>query len=321
MRALITGIPGFAGSHLTEELLKSGYEVYGTQLKGENREKLRGFISHVSISDLDLRDSAATLRLVRRVKPDIVYHLAAISSVGASFKQPQLTFDVNLNGTLNLLDALREVKRSSRVLLVTSSDVYGTFVTGDLPLTEKTSMNPVTPYGVSKAAADMLGYQYFKSYGMPIVRVRAFNHAGPRQDPGFVVPDFCRQIAEIEAGRSKPILKVGNLRAQRDISDVRDIVRGYRLLAEKGIEGEAYNLCSGKSYRIKDILDMIVRSSSNSIEVKPNADLMRPSEIPRLVGDATKARRATGFTPTYKLETTIADTVEYWRTVVRRYRN
>jgi len=318
MRALITGITGFAGSHLAENLLQSGYRVYGTKVKGEGKEKLRGFMTSVSVSDLELRDLPATRRLVRRIKPEVVFHLAAISSVGVSFEEPQLTLTVNLIGTVNLLEALRSVSTVKKILIVTSSDVYGVIRPSDLPLKEATPMNPVTPYGVSKAAADMIGFQYFKSYGMPIVRVRAFNHTGPKQNTGFVVPDFCRQVASIESGKSKPVVRVGNLGAERDISDVRDIVRGYRLIAERGREGDVYHLCSGKSHRIREILDRILRISTNSIEVRTNLKLMRPSENPRLVGDFSKARRVAGYKPTYKLTDTLSDTLDYWRTVVRR---
>jgi GDP-4-dehydro-6-deoxy-D-mannose reductase len=318
MRALITGVAGFAGSHLAEELLRSRYQVYGTKLRGESKEKLRGFIKSLSVRDLDLRHLPSVRRLVRRVKPDVVFHLAAVSSVGLSFKTPQMTFEVNLLGTVNLLEALREIEAVSKVVVVTSSDVYGVISPSDLPLKESSPMAPVTPYGVSKAAVDMVGYQYFKSYGMPIVRIRAFNHTGPRQDRGFVVPDFCRQVALIESGKSRPLISVGNLKAERDISDVRDIVRGYRLLAEKGRDGYAYHLCSGKSYRIEDILNRILEISTDAIEIKPDPRLMRPSEIPRLLGDFSRARRAAGYKPTYELKDTLEDTLDYWRTAVRR---
>ncbi len=318
MRALITGIAGFAGSHLAEELLKSGYRVYGTALGGESREKLRGFKSSVSIYDLDLLDLSATRRILRRAKPDVVFHLAAISSVGISFREPQKTISVNLLGTVNLLEALRDLDYVSRILIVTSSDVYGIIKPSDLPISETQSMVPVTPYGVSKAAVDMAAYQYFRSYDMPIIRARAFNHTGPKQNYGFVVPDFCRQVALIEAGRSSPVLSVGNLDAERDISDVRDIVRGYRLIAERGKAGEVYNLCSGRSHRIQEILDYVVGASSTKIDVRLSAGLMRPSEIPRLVGDFSKARRAVGYKPVYKFTDTLDVTLGYWRTAIRR---
>ncbi len=318
MRTLITGIAGFAGSHLAKELLDSGYQVYGTRLKGEGKEKLRGFIKALSISELDLRDAQAVRRYVRRIKPEIVFHLAAVSSIGLSFREPRMTLEVNLLGTVNLLEALRSVDNLKKALMVSSSDVYGPVKPSDLPIRETAPMLPVTPYGVSKAAADMAGYQYFRSYGMPIIRVRAFNHTGPRQSTGFAVPDFCRQVALIEAGRSEPVLSVGNLDAERDISDVRDVVRGYRLIAEKGRDGDVYNLCSGRSYKIKDILHRILGISTEVIKLERNPELMRPSEVPRLVGDLSKARRVIGYKPTYRLMDTLEDTLNYWRTIVRR---
>lgn len=318
MRALITGVVGFAGSHLAAELLDAGYELYGTQLQGESRQRLKGITSSISISTVDLTDHAATKRLVRRVKPDAIFHLAAISAVGYSFKNPRRTFDVNVNGTLHLLEALREIGTAKSIVVVTSSDVYGVVRPSDLPIKESTPLVPITPYGVSKAAADMLGYQYFRSYGLPIMRARAFNHTGPKQDQGFVVADFCRQAALIESDRLRPVLTVGNLEAKRDISDVRDIVKGYRLIAENGKPGEVYNLCSGKSHRIKSILDNILKMIALDVRIELDPKLLRPSEIPNLVGDLTRARRAVGYKPKYELTGTLADTLSYWRRAVRR---
>jgi GDP-4-dehydro-6-deoxy-D-mannose reductase len=321
MRALVTGIVGFAGSHLAAELLDSGYELFGTRLPGESRNRLRESGGSVSLSAVDLTDSAATIRLIRRVKPDIVFHLAAIAAVRYSFANPRQTFEVNVNGTVNLLEALRKIGSARSIVTVTSSDIYGIVKPSDLPIKETVPLQPVTPYGVSKAAVDMLAYQYFKSYQLPIIRARAFNHAGPRQTAGFVVTDFCRQAAMIEAEQARPVMKVGNLDAKRDISDVRDIVRGYRLLAEKGKPGDVYNLCSGKSHRIKWILDYILNLISLDVSVMPDPELSRPSEIPNLIGDFAKARRAVGYRPGSNLEGTLQDTLSYWRKAVRRNRN
>ncbi len=318
MRALITGIVGFAGSYLAAELLDAGYEVCGTQLPGENRERLRGMLKHISISKLDLRDSSATGRLIRRIRPDMVFHLAAISAVGYSFDNPRETVDVNVAGTVNLLEALRELESVESIVTITSSDIYGVVKPSQLPIKETALIEPVSPYAISKAAADMFAYQYYKSYGLPIVRARAFNHTGPKQDRGFVVPDFCAQIAAIECGSMKPEIRVGNLEAERDISDVRDIVRGYRLLAEKGKPGEAYNLCSGKAHRIKWILERLLDTSTVSIRVRRDRKKMRPSEVPRLVGSYSKAKRHAGYKPNCRFENTLENTLEYWRTVVRR---
>jgi GDP-4-dehydro-6-deoxy-D-mannose reductase len=318
MRALVTGIVGFAGSHLASELLDSGYELFGTRLPGESKERLRGHAKLISISSVDLTDPAAAMKFVRRVKPDVVFHLAAISAVGFSFANPRQTFEVNVNGTVSLLEGLRHVGSAKSIVTVTSSDIYGVVKPSDLPIKETTPLQPVTPYGVSKAAVDMLSYQYFKSYGLPIVRARAFNHTGPMQTAGFVVPDFCKQAAMMEAGLMKPVLKVGNLDPKRDISDVRDIVRGYRLIAEKGKPGEVYNLCSGKSHRIEWILDYILNLISLDVKVVPDPKLARPSEIPNLIGDYAKAKRAVGYRPMFELTGTLQDTLSYWRKAVRR---
>jgi len=320
MRALITGIVGFAGSYLAAELLESGYQVYGTQLPDENRDKLRGIVKSVKISNLDLTDSGATARYIRRIKPEVVFHLAAQSAVRPSFSNPQFTYNVNIIGSSNLLEALRSVDTLKGCLLVTTSDIYGAIKRGDLPLKETQSMKPVSPYGVSKAAVDMMGYQYFKSYGMPIVRARAFNHTGPRQNTGFVLPDFCSQVAMIEAGQQKPAMKVGNLQAEIDLSDVRDVVRGYRLLAEKGKHGEACHLCSGKSTKISYLLERVRELSVKEFVVVGDKKLLRPSDVPKVVGDYSKAKRAVGYKPEHDLEITIEDTLDYWRRVVRRYK-
>ena len=317
-RALITGLPGFAGSHLAQNLLRHKYKVYGTQLPGETHDKLKGFASKVSLTDLDLRNGTKTERYIHRIKPEYVFHLAAISSVPFSFEHPDLTFEINTVGTANLLEALRTVDSIKRIVIVTTSVIYGIVKQSEMPLKESTRMLPVSPYGVSKAAVDLLGYQYFKGYDMPIIRARAFNHTGPKQGLGFVVPDFCKQIAQIEAEKIKPVMSVGNLSAERDIADVRDIVRGYRLLAEKGKPGEAYHLCSGKAIKIRDILDWILEAAEVEIKVTKDPKRMRPSDVPRLVGDYSKARRAVGYKPKYKLDSTVRDTLEYWRREVRR---
>ncbi len=318
MRALITGIVGFAGSYLAKELLDAGYDLYGTQLPGESRERLRGLLKHISISKLDLRDSSATTRLIRRVKPDMVFHLAAIAAVRYSFDNPSETVEVNTTGTVNLLEALRKQESTKSILTVTSSDIYGIVKPAQLPIKETTPLDPVSPYAISKAAADMFAHQYFKSYGLPIIRVRAFNHTGPKQARGFVVPDFCARIAAIEYNKMKSEMRVGNLEAERDISDVRDIVRGYRLLAENGKPGEAYNLCSGKAHKIKWILNRLLGMSTVSIKIKRDSNKMRPSDVPILVGSYDKAWRHVRYKPIHKFEDTIEDTLEFWRTIVRR---
>jgi GDP-4-dehydro-6-deoxy-D-mannose reductase len=318
MRALVTGIVGFAGSFLARELLNNGYTVHGTQLPGESRERLHGILNRLSISNLDLTDPVRTSRLVKRLKPDVIFHLGAISAIGYSFEHPRRTLEVNVMGTLNLLEAVRPLKSLRKILIVTSADIYGKVKTGDLPIRETHPLRPITPYGVSKASSDMLAFQYHKSYGLPVVRIRAFNHTGPKQNQGFVVPDFCAQVAELEVADARPQIRVGNLEAERDISDVRDIVRGYRQLCEQGKPGEVYNLCSGRSHKIRWILEYLLSLASVDIVVGRNPSLMRPSDEPRLVGSYAKAKRHAGFRPQFELERTLSDTLEYWRSKVRR---
>jgi GDP-4-dehydro-6-deoxy-D-mannose reductase len=321
MRAFVTGITGFAGSYLATELLDSNYDVFGTRLKGESLDRISPFKKFIAVSVLDLQDADSAHKLLRKVKPDLVFHLAAAASVGQSFENPQETLSANVMGTLNLLEALRGLTSISTVLVVSSSDIYGAVKSSDLPLKEDAPVQPLSPYGVSKAAADMLAYQYFRSLGIPIVRARAFNHTGPKQSAGFVVPDFCRQVAVIERSRSRSVIRVGNLGMERDISDVRDIVRGYRLLAERGVPGEVYHLCSGKSIGIGDLLAKVVGMATREVEVVSDCRLVRPTETPRLLGDYSKARKAVGFKPLHRLDDTISDTLEYWRKEVRRIKN
>jgi len=262
--AFVTGIAGFAGSFLAEELLTAGYRVHGAVMPGESLENLAAIESEVTLDRLDITNPKTCQTLIRRVKPHNIFHLAAFASVGRSFEDERRVFRVNVEGTLNMLRAARELTKLNRFMFVSSPDCYGLFRPKAKTLTEKDPLSPVSPYGISKTAAEQLCRLYFGKYGLPVVIARAFNHSGPRQSPDFVVPAFARQIALIEANRQRPSIAVGNLTARRDISDVRDIVRGYRLLVEKGQPGTICQLCSGRAVTMRSVLNKLLSLIGNA---------------------------------------------------------
>jgi GDP-4-dehydro-6-deoxy-D-mannose reductase len=254
---------------------------------------------------------------VKDVDPDGVFHLAAMSSVPVSYADPWETIGNNIQAQLNVLEAVRRHQASARVLIVGSNEEYGPPTADDLPLTEDSPLRPANPYAVSKVSQDLLGLQYYMSHGLRVIRVRPFNHTGPGQSERFVVPAFARQIALIEAGQQDPTLRVGNLNAGRDFSDVRDIVRGYRLALRDGVPGEAYNLASGRSRLIREVLDSLVSLSRAAVSVEVDPARFRPVDVPEVYGSAEKLRRATGWEPRVPFERTLKDTLDYWRERVR----
>lgn len=310
--AFITGICGFAGSFLAENLIRHGFTVSGTRLRGESTANIRSVRKEIDLHTLDITNAKKTGDLIKSVKPDYLFHLAAMASVGKSFGAEKITARVNLDGTLNVLDACREAK-PRRVIFVSSADCYGTFTPKTKTLTERQPLNPHTPYAISKAAAERMALYYQRQYGLPVVVARSFNHAGPRQDDRFVIASFAKQVAMIELALQKPIMKVGDLRARRDFSDVRDIVDGYHLIATKGKIGEIYQLCSGRAISIKSMLDILLTSTNKSVSVKIDKSRLRKADIPLLKGSLAKASRQLGYKPKFSLEQTLADTIMYWR--------
>ncbi len=300
------------GSHLAEFLIQKKQKIYGTCLACEPQDNIAHIKEKIKITECDVTDFNSLRKLINRIKPDRIYHLAAFSSVGESFTKPLDAVEVNVRGTLYLLEILRKIKKRIRLLVVSSSDIYGKVKKKDLPIKETHNLNPISPYGASKACADLLAYQYYQSYGTLVIRTRSFNHTGPRQRLGFVVPDFASQIARIDKGISKPLMKVGNLSARRDVSDVRDVVRAYYLLMEKGRPGEAYNVCSDKAYKIETFLSTLLRFSSKHIKVRKKGKT-RPAEIPILLGDNSKIEKEVGWKPRISIHKTLKDTLDYWR--------
>lgn len=262
---------------------------------------------------LDLADYAAVRAALDETAPDAIYHLAARASVPAAWEDPAACLQNNILAQLNVLKAVTDAGARPRVLIVASADEYGRVQAEDLPVDEDTPLRPVNPYAVSKVAQDYMGLQYNLSHGLPVVRVRPFNHTGPRQETGFVVPDFCSQIAAIEHGLQAPVLRVGDLTARRDFSDVRDIVRAYRLALTLGTPGQVYNVGASQAVSVQDVLDTLLALSHAKIAVEQDPGRMRPSDIPVIVSDCSRLRAITGWRPLWRLEQTLSDTLDYWR--------
>src|SRR5262245_22040091 len=318
MRLLITGIAGFVGSHMAERALAEGAVGFGSTLPGGWAENVDSLRERIALAECDLRDAAAARALVERSRPTHVVHLAAQSFVGASWQAPAETLTTNIFSQVNLLEAIRSLSIAPRVICVGSSEEYGMVHENELPIRETNPLRPLSPYAVSKVAQDVMGYQYFKSYGLPIIRTRAFGHEGPRRGDLFATSSFAKQVSEIEAGLREPVIQVGDLKPRRDYSDVRDIVRGYWLLLERGEPGEVYNLCSGRSWSIQQVLDFLLGLSRvKGIAVSVDPVRFRPSDVMILEGDPSKIERAVGWKITIPFEQTLGDLLEYWRTKIR----
>ena len=322
LRALITGITGFAGSHLAEHLLsrtgEQAVEVVGVGLPeaGAGSPAGRNLVNvaeRITLHCADLGDAAVARDLLAEEWPDHIYHLAAQAAVGRSWADPTETLVNNISAQANLFRAIVALGQRPRILIVGSADEYGLVRPEELPIHEDTPLRPMNPYAVSKIAQDYLGYQYHISHRLDVVRVRPFNHIGPRQSPGFVVPDFAQQIARIEAGLQEPVMRVGNLAANRDFSDVRDVVRAYRLALTKGVAGQVYNIGSSQAHAIGDILDKLLALSHAQISVEPDPDRMRPSDVPVTVCNCARLRACTGWRPVYALEQSLRDVLDDWR--------
>lgn len=316
MRVLITGIAGFAGSHLAERLVKNGYTVLGTRLPGESLANLAAVRGTVELIQCDITRRSDVLDAVQAAEPEWIFHLAGQASVGDSFHNPGLTIDVNVKGTANVLEAARLQKQPARTLIVTSAEVYGILTEKDLPVSETAPFAPVHSYAVSKIAVHYLGWAYYKTYNVPVIEARPFNHVGPRQRPGFVVPDFASQIAGIMLGKREPQIKVGNLSPRRDFTDVRDVVEAYELLAQKAEPGKVYHVCSGRVYSIQQILDGLLAYCDIPITIQTDPKLSRPAKMPILLGSAERLR-AMGWEPKTPIEQTLEDTLAYWKLLMQ----
>jgi GDP-4-dehydro-6-deoxy-D-mannose reductase len=294
VRAYITGGNGFVGTWLQQHLEACGDEVVA------------------AAPDLEITDHEAVARSVHEARPDALYHLAAFTHVGESWDDPVRAFRVNAEGTLAVLEAARRCEPLPRVLLVGSAEVYGQVPPERIPITEDVPLRPVTPYAASKAAGEMLGLQAFLAHRLPVIRVRAFNHVGPGQSPTFVVSSLARHVAEAER-KGRRVVPVGNLTPRRDFTDVRDVVRSYRMLIEGGTAGEVYNVCSGRDVQIEDIARRLLAFSDVELELQVDEELFRPVDVPVVRGDRSRITAAVGWQPEIDLDRTLRETLEFWR--------
>lgn len=314
MKVLITGITGFAGSHLADFCLKKeGVELYGIIRWRSRTENIEHIWDKLRLLECDLRDATSTRDVIEEIEPDWIFHLAAQSFVPTSWRAPSESLITNVIGQLNVFEAVRKLDLKTRIQIACSSEEYGLVNIDEIPISETNPLRPLSPYAVSKVGQDMLGYQYFMSYKLDVVRTRGFNHTGPRRAPVFVCSDFAKQVVEIESGKRSPEIRVGNLEAKRDFTDVRDVVRAYWLALEKGKSGKVYNICSGKAYKIRHVLDKLIELSGVDVEVIQEPSRMRPSDVPLLEGDSTVFRQDTGWEPEIPFEKTLSDLLDFWR--------
>jgi len=308
MRVLVTGATGFAGRHLLRLLLSRGYTPFGTYLSPPPNWDIAS-----PLLRCDLRDANSVRRIIRRVRPGQIYHLAAQSSPLQSLSNIRDVYEVNFWGTYNLLEAARQLTPTVRILVVGSGQCYGRTDSPRGLLTESRAFAPPNPYALSKAAADMLAGQYYSRFGLRVIRARPFNHTGPGQQQGFVCSDYARQIAAIELGQQRPPLRVRDASARRDFSDVRDVVRAYEMLVKKGEPGEAYNVASGHSVSVREIVSLLVSFCSRPVRLLEDRHGLRSGDIPTLCGSSLKLRRATGWKPEYNMRATLRDLLETWK--------
>lgn len=308
-KALIIGAAGFVGGYLTRHLRDGcGMEVHVIKLPAEELRERNG-----NVYNLDILNKEDIVSLLYEIRPDYIFHLAAQSSVGVAWRNPSLTIDINIKGSVNVMDAARELYYKPRILLIGSGEEYGQIRADEIPLKEENRIRPGNLYAATKACQNMIGRIYAQAYDMEVMMVRAFNHIGPAQSSIFVVSDFCRQAAEIERGLRKPVMYVGNLSARRDFTDVRDVVQAYSLLMEFGEPGETYNVGRGSSVSIKEALELILSMCGREVKVETDRNKLRPVDIPVIEADISKIRELTGWSPQIPLEQTIRETLDYWR--------
>jgi GDP-4-dehydro-6-deoxy-D-mannose reductase len=311
VRALITGITGFAGGHLAQVLLDRGDEVFGI---ARDMGYTLNHLSHdIQPIIKDLQDVDVVQSTLEEISPDVIYHLAGQAFVPQAWANPWDTFANNVRPQLNILRSMINLDSSARLLVVASNEVYGHVSSDRLPVREDAPMRPENPYGVSKVTQDTLALQYHLSHGVDVIRVRAFNHIGPRQSPVFVSASFARQIAGIEAGLKAPVLNVGNLEAKRDFTDVIDVMRAYAMLADNGQSGEAYNIGTGRAYSIQQLLNVLLSFTKVKITIQQDPTRMRPSDVPVIYADNTKLKACTGWEPAINFEESLRRVLDYWR--------
>ncbi|MFQ5401363.1 MAG: GDP-mannose 4,6-dehydratase [Anaerolineae bacterium] len=310
MHVFVTGATGFAGSHLVKQLLSQGHRIFALVHPESSHQALPDESAVASIPG-NLLDLDSLKAAVAEARPEVVYHLAGQAYPARSWKDPALTLAINAGGTANLLQAVVEFGRP-RVVVVTSAEIYGHIKAESLPITEDDVPQPRHPYGISKWAAGQLVTVYWQRYQLPVVEARPFNHVGPNQALGFVVPDFASQLAAIKLGQKEPSLSVGNLDAQRDFTDVRDVVHAYQVLAEKGHPGKEYLICSGQPVSVYYLLNTLVELAGVSVDIEYDPARMRPSDTPCLFGSYARIEKHTGWRPQIHLRQSLADALDYW---------
>jgi len=316
LRVLITGLNGFAGSHLADFLLSQpDVQLFGAGLGSV--ENIAHLGERAQFIEGNLIDLGFTKSLLDQTQPERIYHLAGQAFAPTSWQDPWGTIEINLRSQVNLLQSIADLKLDARILVIGSIDEYGRVEPGAMPVAENTAMQPDSPYGVSKIAQDYLGLQYFFSHQLQIVRVRPSNHIGPRQNEQFVTSNFAKQIAEIEAGKRDPVVHVGNLTAQRDFTDVRDMMRAYALALERGDPGDVYCIGSDRPVSIQHMLDVLLQASRAKIRVEQDEARFRPSDTPVMYYDTKKFRAKTGWAPTIPLEQSLRDILDYWRAKIK----
>lgn len=315
MKALITGITGFAGSHLAEYLLthQPQVEIVGIRRWRSPMENIEHIADRLHLVETDLTDYHSVYRMLEKARPDYIFHLAAQSFVPTSWNAPAATLEVNVVGQTHLFEAVRALDLDPVIQIACSSEQYGLVQPDETPIKETNPLRPLSTYAVSKIAQDYLGYQYFQSYGLKVVRTRGFNHTGPRRGEVFVTSNFAKQLARIKAGLDEPIIRVGNLTAIRDFTDVRDMVRAYWLTVTRAKPGEVYNIATGNGIVIQELLDRLIKLTDVEVKVEQDPERMRPSDVEILIGDSSKFRADTGWEPQIPFEKTLEDIVEYWR--------
>lgn len=315
MRVLITGVTGFAGSHLADFLLAEhpDVEIFGTYRWRSRMDNVEHLGEKLALVECELRDPSSVRWAVEKARPDAVFHLAAQSFVPSSWSAPGDTVLSNLNGQINLFEAIRSLELDPVVQIACSSEQYGLVHKDEVPIKETNPLRPLSPYAVSKVGQDFLGYQYFQSYGLKVVRTRGFNHTGPRRGDVFVVSNFARQVARIELGLAPPVIRVGNLDAVRDFTDVRDMVRAYWLAVTRARPGEVYNIATGDGLTIREMLDRLIALSDADVTVEVDPTRLRPSDVEILIGDSSKFRADTGWEPEVPFDRTLRDTLAFWR--------
>ena len=319
MRILITGIAGFVGKHLTRYLLEDGnHEILGADLKLANfsidKFGADEAQNKIKVLEVDIKDKKSVENIIVKFKPQQIYHLAAQSSVNWSWENPVETFKSNVFGGINILESLKNYCPECRILVVCTAEEYSKANDKKKAIDEDFKIYPSNPYAISKAALDFFSITYHRAYGIPVLVSRSFNHIGPGQSERFVCSDFAKQIAEIENGIREPVVKVGNIEAYRDFLDVRDVVKAYSYIINRGKIGQAYNVCSGKKYKISYLLDVLMSTSRRKdITIKVDKDKFRPVDTDIVYGDNSKLRSHTGWKPEYSITDSLRSVLEYWR--------